>query len=82
MHDAKTRCFFDNGLGMLTLDLHVADKILQRKESDGVQSRRDDREDQEGRCRDGGQGESGQEESRWWRGLVLMKDALVKNPYG
>ena len=35
-------------LGMLTLDLHVVDKILQRKESDGVQSRRDDREDQEG----------------------------------
>jgi hypothetical protein len=38
----------ENGLGMLTLDLHLADKVFQRKESDGVQSRRDNREDQEG----------------------------------
>jgi hypothetical protein len=74
--------FLESGLGMLTLGLHVADKILQRKESDGVQSGRNDREDQEGRCRDGGQGESGQEESRWRRGLVLVKDALVKNLHG
>jgi hypothetical protein len=73
---------FGNGLGMLTLDLHLADKVFQRKESDGVQSRRDDREDQEGRCGDGGQGESGQEESRWRRGLVLIKGALVKNLHG
>ena len=72
----------ENGLGVLTLDLYSADKVFQRKESDGVQSRRDDREDQEGRCRDGGQGESGQEESGWWRGLVLIKDTLVKNLHG
>ena len=72
----------ENGLGMLTLDLNLADKVFQRKESDGVQSRRDNREDQEGRCRDGGQSESGQEESRQWRGLVLIKDALIKNLYG
>jgi hypothetical protein len=72
----------ENGLGMLTLDLHLADKVFQRKESDGVQSRRDNREDQEGRCRDGCQSESGQEESRQWRGLVLIKDALIKNLYG
>ena len=72
----------ENGLGVLTLDLYSADKVFQRKESDGVQSRRDNREDQEGRCRDGGQSESGQEESRQWRGLVLIKDALIKNLYG